>query len=203
MFLHICRSEDDRETWGFLKVMFEDDGTARSKLLAHLGFSVPENVKETVQDDLSQQVDSLVLEDNGADKEGSVVEKEAAPFSFDTGEDFFNNLPSPKAETPVSSASNNFVVEAVPSEEPRQTESDGLEGSTDPAFDDAVQRALVVGDYKEAVSLCVSANKMADALVIAHVGGASLWESTRDRYLKTSQLPYLKVCNLLHPISWL
>uniref|UniRef100_A0A803LC38 Sec16 Sec23-binding domain-containing protein n=1 Tax=Chenopodium quinoa TaxID=63459 RepID=A0A803LC38_CHEQI len=190
-------SEDDRETWGFLKIMFEDDGSARSKLLAHLGFSVPEDVKETVQDDLSQQVNALGLEDNDADKEGFVAEKESASFSFDTGEDFFNNLPSPKAETPVSSASNNFVSEVVPSEEPKQAESDGLEESTDPAFDDAVQRALVVGDYKEAVALCISANKMADALVIAHVGSVSLWESTLDQYLKTSRLPYLKVVSAM------
>lgn len=190
-------SEDDRETWSFFKVMFEDDGTARSKLLAHLGFSVPEDVKETVQDDLSEQVNALGLEDNGTDKVGSLVEKETAPFSFDNGEDFFNNLPSPKADTPVSSASNNFVGEAVPSEEPKQTESDGLEEGVDPAFDDAVQRALVVGDYKEAVALCISANKMADALVIAHVGGASLWESTRGQYLKTSRLPYLKVVSAM------
>lgn len=173
--------------------MFEDDGLARSKLLAHLGFSAPEELKETVQDELSQQVNALGIEDNGADKAGSVAETEVASFPADNGEDFFNNLPSPKADTPVSSASNNFVGEAVPSEEQRQAESDGPEESADPEFDDAVQRALVVGDYKEAVALCVSSNKMADALVIAHVGGASLWESTRDQYLKMSRLPYLKV----------
>ena len=34
---------------------------------------------------------------------------------------------------------------------------------------------------------------MADALVIAHVGGTSLWESTREKYLKTSGAPYMKV----------
>ncbi|XP_010694716.2 protein transport protein SEC31 homolog B isoform X2 [Beta vulgaris subsp. vulgaris] len=190
-------SEDDRETWGFLKVMFEDDGLARSKLLAHLGFSAPEELKETVQDELSQQVNALGIEDNGADKAGSVAETEVASFPADNGEDFFNNLPSPKADTPVSSASNNFVGEAVPSEEQRQAESDGPEESADPEFDDAVQRALVVGDYKEAVALCVSSNKMADALVIAHVGGASLWESTRDQYLKMSRLPYLKVVSAI------
>ncbi|KAL2897575.1 Protein transport protein SEC31-like protein B [Bienertia sinuspersici] len=191
------KSGDDKETWDFLKVMFEDDGTARSKLLEHLGFSVPEEVKEPVQDDVSQQVNALVLEDNAADKAVSVDEKETASFSFDNGEDFFNNLPSPKAETPVSSASNNFVGEAIPSEEQKQTEPEGLEESPDPSFDDAVQRALVVGDYKEAVGLCISADKMADALVIAHVGGASLWESTRDQYLKTSRLPYLKVVSAM------
>ncbi|XP_057523798.1 protein transport protein SEC31 homolog B isoform X2 [Amaranthus tricolor] len=190
-------SEDDIETWGFLKVMFEDEGTARSKLLAHLGFSVPEEVKESVQDDLSQQVNAFGLEDHEAEKPASVSVQETTPKFFDNGEDFFNNLPSPKAETPVSSASNNFVGEAAPTEEPRQPDADILEESSDPEFDDAVQRALVVGNYKEAVTLCISANKMADALVIAHVGGASLWEKTRDQYLKTSRLPYLQVVSAM------
>lgn len=64
---------------------------------------------------------------------------------------------------------------------------------SDPLFDDAIQRSLIVGDYKEAVAHCLSANKMADALVIAHVGGTTLWESTLDKYLKMSNAPYMKV----------
>ncbi|KAE8679839.1 Protein transport protein SEC31-like protein B [Hibiscus syriacus] len=185
-------SPDDQETWGFLKVMFEDDGTARTKLLIHLGFSLPEE-KDTVQDDLSQAVNDVTLEDKVV-YEG---EKEVAPFAADNGEDFFNNLPSPKADTPVSSSENNFSVETVPSTDLIPQESDRLEESSDPSFDDAVQRALVVGDYKGAVAQCIAANKMADALVIAHVGGSSLWTSTRDQYLKMSYSPYLKVVSAM------
>lgn len=191
------QSENDRETWGFLKVMFEDDGTARTKLLAHLGFTVPEESIETVQEDVSQQVSALGLEDDVAGKAANTADKETAVFNFDNGEDFFNNLPSPKADTPVSSSVNNCAEEAVPNEDQEQLEPDGVEESADPAFDEAVQRALVVGDYKGAVAHCISVNKMADALVIAHVGGASLWESTRDRYLKMSSSPYLKVVSAM------
>ena len=173
--------------------MFEDDGTARTKLLMHLGFSLPAEEKDNVQDDLSQSVNDIALEDKVAEKVGYEVEKEATLFAADNGEDFFNNLPSPKADTPVSTAENNFAVEStVPSADLIPQESDGLVESADPS-DDAVQRALVVGDYKGAVAQCIAANKMADALVIAHVGGAPLWESTRDQYLKMSHSPYLKV----------
>ncbi|OMP00816.1 hypothetical protein COLO4_12328 [Corchorus olitorius] len=191
-------SQDDQETWGFLKVMFEDDGTARTKLLVHLGFSLPAEEKETVQDDLSQSVNDITLEDKVVEKVGYEVETQSTLFAADNGEDFFNNLPSPKADTPVSTAENNFAVEStVPSADPIPQESDGLEESADPSFDDAVQRALVVGDYKGAVAQCIAANKMADALVIAHVGGASLWDSTRDQYLKMSRSPYLKVVSAM------
>jgi protein transport protein SEC31 len=190
--------ENDRETWGFLKVMFEDDGTGRTKLLTHLGFSLPTEEKDAVQDDLSQEVSAIGLEDKVAHEGGYAVDRETAALLADNGEDFFNNLPSPKAETPVANSGNNFTVEdSVASVEEVQLEMDGVEESADPSFEDSVQRALVVGDYKGAVAQCISANKMADALVIAHVGGASLWESTRDQYLKMSHSPYLKVVSAM------
>ncbi|RVW40743.1 Protein transport protein SEC31-like B [Vitis vinifera] len=190
-------SSDDRETWGFLKVMFEDDGTARSKLLTHLGFDMVNEEKDTVQNDLSQEVNALGLEESTAEKVAYVEEKETTIFPSDNGEDFFNNLPSPKADTPLSTSVNNFVVEETATVEQMQQEVDGQEESADPAFDECVQRALVVGDYKGAVAQCMAVNKMADALVIAHVGGSSLWESTRDQYLKMSRSPYLKVVSAM------
>ncbi|MBA0584137.1 hypothetical protein Gorai_014963, partial [Gossypium raimondii] len=177
--------------------MFEDDGTARTKLLMHLGFSLPEE-KDTVQDNISQIVNDITLEDKVTEKVGYEGEKEAAPFAVDNGEDFFNNLPSPKADTPVSTSENNFAVEStVSSTDLTPQEPEGVEESSDPSFDDAVQRALVVGDYKGAVAQCIAANKMADALVIAHVGDPSLWASTCDQYLKMSCSPYLKVVSAM------
>ncbi|KAH0916308.1 hypothetical protein HID58_030754, partial [Brassica napus] len=85
---------------------------------------------------------------------------------------------------------------SLPSEDQKDQEhhatysSENIEEEiSDPLFDDAIQRSLIVGDYKEAVAHCLSANKMADALVIAHVGGTTLWESTLDKYLKMSNAP--------------
>ncbi|GAB4828035.1 Protein transport protein Sec31B [Ancistrocladus abbreviatus] len=190
-------SQDERETWGFLKVMFEDDGMARTKLLTHLGFNVPQEAKDTAENELTEQVNTFGLE-NVADNAGYAEEKQAAVFSYDNGEDFFNNLPSPKADTPVSTSGNNFDAgETISTDDHAQEEFDAHEESPDVAFADAVQRALVVGDYKCAVVQCIAANKMADALVIAHVGGASLWESTRDQYLKLSHSPYLRVVSAM------
>ncbi|KAL2982866.1 hypothetical protein AAZX31_12G010300 [Glycine max] len=190
-------SEEERETWGFLKVMLEDDGTARTKLLSHLGFNVPSEAKDTVNDDLSQEVNALGLEDTTVDNVGHVATNETTIFSTDNGEDFFNNLPSPKADTPVSTSAGNFaVVENANGSEKIQDDVE-VEESSDPSFDDSVQHALVVGDYKGAVMQCISANKWADALVIAHVGNASLWGSTRDQYLKMVRSPYLKIVSAM------
>lgn len=189
----VYRSEADKETWGVLKVMFEDDGTARSNLVTHLGFTVPE-VEKTEVEDLSKETEALVVEETAADNAG-FGGFEAAGFPTDNGEDFFNNLPSPKADTPLAAAASGdkFEVDALLGAEEVPQESEEVEESDDPTFDECVQHALVIGDYKGAVEKCISADKMADALVIAHAGGDSLWQSTRDRYLKSSRSPYLKV----------
>ncbi|XP_076941595.1 protein transport protein SEC31 homolog B-like isoform X2 [Bidens hawaiensis] len=191
------KSEDDKETWGLLKVMFEDDGTARTKLLHHLGFSLPAEEQNNVSilDNLTEEINSLNF-----DKVSESKVMEAKPtlnnhLTSDNGEDFFNSLPSPQAVTPVSTSNITFAIEeSVPVVENLNTKENDLEDEiVDNAFDDVIQRALVVGDYKEATAQCIAANKMADALVIAQVGGDSLWVTTRDHYLKTSTSPYLKI----------
>lgn len=198
IFFHCCdRSDEERETWGFLKVMFEDDGTARTKLLTHLGFSVPIEENEAALDDLTQEVNALGLEETATEKVGTGANNESTVFPADNGEDFFNNLPSPKTDSPVSTPGGNFAAADISNGLEKIPEELEVEESSDPtAFDDDVQRALVVGDYKVAVELCISANKWADALVIAHVGSASLWEHTRDQYLKKIRSPYLKVADI-------
>ncbi|KAJ7012890.1 protein transport protein SEC31 homolog B [Populus alba] len=192
-------SEDDRETWGFLKVMFEEDGTARTRMLAHLGFSVPIEEKDAVQENgLNQEINAIRLDDTPTDKVGYENNKEATIFSADDGEDFFNNLPSPKADASLAPSGDDLDLgnSALIAEEISQ-EPETLEESADPSFDDSIQHALVVGDYKGAVAQCISANKIADALVIAHAGGTSLWENTRDQYLKLSASPYLKIVSAM------
>ncbi|KAI8569087.1 hypothetical protein RHMOL_Rhmol02G0251400 [Rhododendron molle] len=186
------RSEDDRETWGFLKAMFEDDGTATTKLLTHFGFSLPYEAKDGREDDLSQEASAVGAEDEVADEEKYDVDKNT--YLYGDGEDIFNYLPSSPAGKPVSDSGDSFTSGgSVPIVEEMQQEMDGQEENDDPSFYDSIQRALVVGNYKGAVARCIAAKKMADALVIAHVGGGSLWESTRDQYLKMSGSPYLEV----------
>ncbi|XP_010523659.1 PREDICTED: protein transport protein SEC31 homolog B-like isoform X2 [Tarenaya hassleriana] len=198
---HESESSEEKETWGLLKTMFEDEGTTRTKLLNHLGFSLLSEEKDKAVDGLSSDLNGTQLDDTvEQDAMEPEYNKEAAVFGMDNGEDFFNNLPSPKTDTPVSTSAADFTPPATGYganiEEIQQIPEDEEEIS-DPVFDDTLQRALVVGDYKEAVAQCISANKFADALVIAHVGGAALWESTRNRYLKMSCAPYMKVVSAM------
>lgn len=177
--------------------MFEDDGTARTKLLSHLGFTPPpEETVATAENNIAEQLNSLGVSESESGAEALSGSKETVSYATDNGLDpmeFFNNL-SPKADTPLSASGNKFdAVASAPVEEESREEIEGQEDAADSSFDEAVQHSLVVGDYKGAVAQCISANRMADALVIAHVGGASLWETTRDQYLKSSNSSYLTV----------
>lgn len=191
-------SEDDKETWGFLKVMCEDDGTARTKLLAHLGFTVHTERNENVCDELGQEItDTPRLDETTASKMGTIEGSEFGEYPIDNGEEFFNNLRTPKADPSLSFS--HFRVESgvITNGEQVLQEVEVLGEMSDSSFDEGIHRALVVGDYKEAVLQCISANRMADALVIAHVGGSALWESTLDQYLKKSHSSYLRVVSAI------
>ncbi|XP_020585788.1 protein transport protein SEC31 homolog B isoform X2 [Phalaenopsis equestris] len=177
-------SEDEKEVWAFLKVMFEEDGTARTKLLTHLGFRVPIAESEVTSDEFGKELTNALNFDENS-KKGALFEGDVSSFPIDNGDDFFNNLQ-------LSDDKELSEEKEVPEEQaPRETEA--TSDDSDPSIDEAIQRALIVGDYKEAVRFCLSANRLADALVIAHVGGPSLWERTRDKYLQNSLSPYLKI----------
>lgn len=174
--------------------MFEDEGAARTKLLVHLGFNLPTEGNETVHELAQEITESLSIAETTTSKTGLMEHSELNEFSTDNGEDFFNNLQTPKAHQSLSSAGDGFGVESgdMPNGE-QEKEFEGLSEPSDTSFDADIQRALIVGDYEGAVHQCISANKMADALVIAHVGGNTLWQRTRDQYLKKSHSSYLKV----------
>ncbi|KAF0907343.1 hypothetical protein E2562_015842 [Oryza meyeriana var. granulata] len=177
-------SDEERETWGFLRVMFEDGDVARTTLLAHLGFNPPQGPTSNSTDELNRTLaDTLNLD------HGTPTDTSDAQFMVDNGEDFFNNPQPPEAslaEEPISTngqqIEQEMPVNVVPS---------------DPSVDRSIQHALVVGDYKGAVNQCLAANRMADALVIAHAGGSALWESTRNQFLKNTISPYLKVVSAM------
>uniref|UniRef100_A0A0E0ANQ7 Sec16 Sec23-binding domain-containing protein n=1 Tax=Oryza glumipatula TaxID=40148 RepID=A0A0E0ANQ7_9ORYZ len=177
-------SDEERETWGFLRVMFEDGDAARTKLLAHLGFNPPQEQTSSSTDELNRTLADTLNLDHGAPTDTS-----DSQFMVDNGEDFFNN-PQP-SETSLAEESISTNGQQIEQEMPVNVEP------SDPSVDKSIQHALVVGDYKGAVNLCLAANRMADALVIAHAGGSALWESTRNQYLKNTVSPYLKVVSAM------
>ena len=53
-----------------------------------------------------------------------------------------------------------------------------------------------MGDYRAAVNACIAAGRHADALVLASVGGAELWEEARSRHIAANiGRPYMRVAS--------
>ncbi|WOK93536.1 hypothetical protein Cni_G02236 [Canna indica] len=163
--------------------MFEEEGTARTRLLSHLGFTIPDESSST--SDLGEKLENTLKLHN------SLVDGDANSFAIDNGEEFFNN-----PQINEDSLADD-VTGIPPIGEQAQREPKEPTGTYDASLDEGIQCALVVGDYKGAVLQCIGSDRMADALVIAHAGGSSLWETTRNQYLKNSLRPYLKVVSAI------
>lgn len=175
-------SEEERETWAFLKVMLAEEGTARTYLLALLGFNTLEETTRHSTNELGRTFSDTFNIDNGL-----FTGSTDARSLFDNGDDFFNNLQFSQKNLSEEPKKNSTSVEQTLQETVKKF------ATSDPSVDASIQHALVTGNHKVAVNQCISANLYADALVIAHAGGSTLWESTCNNYMRNSTSPYLMV----------
>lgn len=67
--------------------------------------------------------------------------------------------------------------------------------SEESEVDRLITRALVLGDFESAVSLCLSSDRFADAILLAVRGGPELLGRTQKAYFerRTTSLPYLRL----------
>lgn len=202
------RSEEDAETWSFLKIMFDEE--ARKQLLAHFGFSsqgLDQDKSEEQEDEKAAIEEPANLELTGTNSvEGPKISPTVSLddnilAGADDGEDFFDRLEVPPTPTEPSASPTNAndtediveaETEAVVAEPVNDDVNDG-----DNESDEAIQRALVAGNFKGAVDVCLGAGRMADALIMAAVGGTALWEKTQNEYFQRTKRPYLKVISFL------
>ncbi|XP_024364075.1 protein transport protein SEC31 homolog B isoform X2 [Physcomitrium patens] len=202
-------SEEDAETWSFLKIMFDEE--ARKELLAHFGFSAPVSLQENSEEQEGENPVSEVLANLELKETLPVEEPKVPPVvslddnileGADDGEDFFDRLeipPTPTEPNPPpmhindtqdtpEAKSEDVGTELVNDEANEEANYEG-----DNEVDEAIQRALVAGDFKVAVDICLRSDRVADALVMAAVGGTALWENTQKEYFRRTNRPYLKV----------
>jgi protein transport protein SEC31 len=113
-------------------------------------------------------------------------------------EDFFNGIgPSPKgadAENDdfFSKLGDTQATSTLRSHRSGISDSGALE--QDGAGEADIQRFLFVGNHAAAIDSCMSHERFADALVIAHISGhGDLWRSTLMRYMQHCPHPYLRI----------
>lgn len=119
--------------------------------------------------------------------------------------DVFSTLGEIKSALPSHLADGNTAPSAaatIGSGGPPSVISEGAKANTfriypadEPDADKLITRAIVLGDFESAVSLCVSMDRFADALLLAVRGGTDLLARTQKAYFerRTTSLPYLRL----------
>lgn len=179
--------EDEKVTWTFMKILFEDEKNQRYLLLKELGFEPPAS-SEIVMPQPTVPVVPAISE-----------------------EDFFNQDFAQPAEAENVDGMNgalgdmNGIGEALPADE-KESEAKASAAPAVPegpfredADDVAIRKALVFGDFKAAVDRCLASNRMADAIVFASFGPQPLWEETRAAYFKQHKHPFIR--NIMKCVS--
>ncbi|XP_031246286.1 protein transport protein Sec31B isoform X2 [Mastomys coucha] len=161
----------EKMLWQFLKVTLEHN--SRLKFLRLLGYS---------RDELQKKVDTCLKSDS---KSQESPQPEAVDLKSDR-----SLTPCTQASTHTAeeaSASSAFFDELAPQsltpwEIPTTEDTDGL-----------LSQALLLGELRAAVELCLKEEHFADAIILAQAGDAELLKWTQERYLakrktKTSSL---------------
>ncbi|KAI0297383.1 hypothetical protein BC826DRAFT_1103471 [Russula brevipes] len=127
---------------------------------------------------------------------------------LDAAADFFSTMgisQSTNQAVPVVPHTNYGIdssVAATIGSRPSSAASDTLRSNTfhiypadESETDRLVTKALVVGDFESAVSLCLSVERFADAILLAVKGGPELLTRTQKAYFekRTVALPYLRL----------
>ncbi|KAF9443094.1 hypothetical protein P691DRAFT_809519 [Macrolepiota fuliginosa MF-IS2] len=127
----------------------------------------------------------------------------------DTGADFFNTVGVAQADGeshPVHVPHMNYgldsSVAATIGSGPSSVTSEASKNNSFKIYpaeesetDRLVTKALVLGDFESAVSLCLSSERYTDAILLAARGGPDLLQRTQKAYFerRTTALPYLRL----------
>ncbi|KIK00412.1 hypothetical protein K443DRAFT_679209 [Laccaria amethystina LaAM-08-1] len=162
------------------------------------------------------EVSAGVTSDNARDGEStttvpSLFEDDIGPGTpqFDAGDDFFATVgvaqddgESQQIRIPHTNYGLDSSVAATIGSGPSSVTSEALKSNTfriypadESEVDRLVTKAVVLGDFESAVSLCLSTDRFADAILLAVRGGQELLQRTQKAYFerRTSSLPYLRL----------
>jgi len=123
------------------------------------------------------------------------------------GTAFFDNLASPPRPEIASSGvdqpgSMKNYKEAEVATTPKQVQKEAEKPAVPGEKEDAILRALMVGNYEGAVKACMSAKRFADALLITSLLGGDSWDSTCKAYMSAQPRPYMKLVQASMTGDW-
>eukprot|EP01132_Coremiostelium_polycephalum_P009151 gene9151-11217_t len=177
--ISVSSSEEEKSTWGFLKVLFDKDG--RQKILNYLGYDI-EQTKTDLQKFLGTLPELPLSKEEPKPKE----QDQSSSTSDDSKvDDLFKSSSSDNLEIPTEVTQ---FVETI-SKSPIQFPASGNE--------QMITRALMIGDYQSAVDCCLHLGRLSDALILASSAGPELWKKTQQAYFDIVKSPFTKVVSCI------
>ncbi|CAG8591763.1 13128_t:CDS:10 [Ambispora gerdemannii] len=223
--VHLCenrgkeaRNDLESENWKVLQTLFNED--AREQLVKHLGFSKADVVAQISDAIKAMKLDSTSKMDNDPSSilqpsyidSGKVstsnspidVKNESQSIITSKKEDgldaLFTDGPNSGG---LSDASDLFSSTSIPDaftvaaalKTSNEEKAFKIYPADESEYDKLVTRSIVLGDFESAVNLCLEANRLSDALVLAGFGGPELLQRTQKIYFErcASTVPYLRL----------
>lgn len=174
---HIESAHSDEETadWEVIKTLVAEN--PRKSVTEYLGFSEDGETLDGTKDLSISEVDLAKDSEQSQDRASVPKSNRLSTFFGDSADtdDFLSNL------TPTKTAQTNDPFELL--------------SDSDSAPDREITKALMLGKFDHAMSICLKEDRMADAFVIANCGGEALLAKTQKAYLaRTAKGPkYLRL----------
>ena len=169
-----AKTEEEKADWQVIETLIAEN--PRKRVTEYLGFM-------DELDDATNGVASLDLDDSKSEKttegaKGTATKNSRLSTLFADGvdgEDFLSNITATKG----AKTDNPFH----------------LFSETDSTSEKQITKALMLGQFEHAMTICLKEDRIADALIIANCGGKELLEKAQSAYLsrKTEGPNYLRL----------
>ncbi|KFZ12813.1 hypothetical protein V502_06917 [Pseudogymnoascus sp. VKM F-4520 (FW-2644)] len=166
---HIKSANTDEETadWEVIKALVAE--SPRKSVTEYLGFSEAEDASVGVNDATALDADA------GADaaKDSEITLDPTSKAKNNRLSTFFNDSPD----------TDDFLSDLTPTKTAKTNDPFHLLSDSDSQSDREITRALMLGQFEHAMSICLKDDRMADAFVIANCGGKELLAKAQKAYL--------------------
>ena len=152
-----AKTEEGKADWLVIETL--NAGRSRKKLQEYLG------VEDERGDDLAQKTSKLDINGNEAAKPETNGEKD---------DDFFGN----------GGDSDNFLADLAATKGAKTNNPFSIYTGSESDADKSITRALMLGQFEQALDACLEEDRMSDAFMIAVCGGQKCIDKAQNAYLK-------------------
>lgn len=160
--------EGDKEDWKIIKTLTSDN--TRKDLIDYLGFSAPKG-------EGADKISKLPVNGEKNANLESLESSEAPSSKPNRLSAFFDN----------SSDGDNFLSELAAAKGAKVNSPFHLYSGTETESDQSITRSLLLGQFDDALDVCLTENRMSDAFMIAICGGQACIEKAQKAYFNQKE----------------